>query len=98
MFVGVLLTRAIPLHPEWYLVCLCPLLPPDSQASPSTTGWPPLFFITRLIRVHFRYGSRNHTPQNLMHVVTSAHPMAALGLNGQLAAWLFHPLEPPTLA
>ena len=32
-----------------------------------------------------------------MHVVTSAHPMAAFGLNGQLAVWLFHPVEPPVL-
>jgi len=79
MFVGVLLARAIPSHPEWYLMCSRPLLPPDWQASPQPKGWPPLFFVTRLIRVHFRYGSRNFTPQYLMHIVTSAHPVADLG-------------------
>jgi hypothetical protein len=45
----------------------------------------------------FRYGLRDCSPWNLMHVVTSAHPMAAFGLNGQLAVWLFHPVEPPVL-
>ena len=29
--------------------------------------------------------------------VTSAHPMAAFGLNGQLTAWLSNPIGPPTL-
>jgi len=47
------ITHAIPLHPEWHLVCACPLLPPGFQVSPSPTGWPPLFFVTRLIRVHY---------------------------------------------
>ena len=44
-----------------------------------------------------RYGLRDRPSQYLMCFVTSAHPMMTSGLYGQLAGWLFHPIEPPTL-
>lgn len=101
MFAGVLLTQQHPVTPGWYLVCLCPLLPPDSKGFATTDR-----LATTVLLNEANKGSLFVTAHAITRHGTwctslpphTAHPVTTYSLHGQLAVRLLPPIESPTLS